>query len=117
MKSSEMAGMSDEQIATALTDTEKHLFQMRFQSTTDRTNTSSETQKARKDIARIKTEQRRRELIALEATPADQLPTMLAELHTRAGGPGKRRVQRSINRLESRRVAVVDTVQAPAQGK
>ena len=116
MKSAEMHGMSDAQLAESLAESEKQLFQVRFQLTSDRTNAASETRKAKKGIARVKTEQRRRELAALAATPADQLPAMLAELHTRAGGPGKRRVQRAIQRLENRRVEVVDTVQAPAKG-
>ena len=116
MKSSEMPGMSDAQLAESLTETEKHLFQMRFEMTGDRKNASSEIRKSKKDIARLKGEQRRRELEQLSATPAEQLPAMIAELHAKAGGPGKRRAQRAINRLEARRVAVVDTVQAPAKG-
>ena len=40
-----------------LRDTEKHLFQLRFQSATDRLETPSEIKKAKRDIARIKTVQ------------------------------------------------------------
>jgi large subunit ribosomal protein L29 len=54
--------MSDEQLGLTLRDTEKHLFQLRFQSATDRLETPSEIRKARRDIARIKTVQRQREL-------------------------------------------------------
>ena len=62
MKASELTGMSDEQLAITLRDTEKHLFQLRFQSATDRLETPSEIRKSRRDIARIKTVQREREL-------------------------------------------------------
>lgn len=118
MKSSEMLGMSDDQLRLTLADTEKHLFQLRFQSATDRLETPGEMAKAKKDIARIKTEQRRREILAIEATPADRLPTLLAELHAKTEEPGKRRVKRAIARLEAVRAGVIETVQAPpAKGK
>ena len=63
--------MSDEQLGITLTDTEKHLFQLRFQSATDRLETPSEISKAKKDIARIKTIQRQRELAKLAEAPDD----------------------------------------------
>jgi large subunit ribosomal protein L29 len=62
MKPAELKAMGDEQLALTLKDTEKHLFQLRFQSATDRLETPSEIRKARRDIARIKTVQRQREL-------------------------------------------------------
>jgi large subunit ribosomal protein L29 len=61
-KASEFRGMSDEQLNLTLRDLEKHLFQLRFQSSTDRLETPSELRKARRDIARIMTVQRQREL-------------------------------------------------------
>ena len=61
-KASEFRGMSDEQLNLTLRDLEKHLFQLRFQSSTDRLETPSELRKARRDIARIKTVQRQRQL-------------------------------------------------------
>jgi len=61
-KTSEFRGMSDEQLNLTLRDLEKHLFQLRFQSSTDRLETPSELRKARRDIARIKTFQRQREM-------------------------------------------------------
>lgn len=61
-KTSEFRGMSEEQLNLTLRDLEKHLFQLRFQSSTDRLETPSELRKARRDIARIKTIQRQREL-------------------------------------------------------
>lgn len=113
MKSSDMLGMSDDQLRLTLADTEKHLFQLRFQSATDRLETPGEMAKAKKDIARIKTEQRRREIVAVKATPADQIPTLLAELHAKTEGPGKRRAKRAVARLEAVRAGVITTVQAP----
>jgi large subunit ribosomal protein L29 len=61
-KASEYRGMSDEQLNLTLRDIEKHLFQLRFQSATDRLETPSELRKARREIARIRTVQRQREL-------------------------------------------------------
>ncbi len=58
----EYRGMSEEQLTLTLRDVEKNLFQLRFQSATDRLETPSEIRKARRDIARIKTVQRGREL-------------------------------------------------------
>jgi large subunit ribosomal protein L29 len=63
LKAAEYRGMSDEQLNLTLRDIEKHLFQLRFQSATDRLETPSEIRKARRDIARIKTVQRQRELV------------------------------------------------------
>jgi large subunit ribosomal protein L29 len=61
-KMSEYRGMSDEQIGLSLHDLEKNLFHLRFQSATDRLETPSEMRKARREIARLKTIQREREL-------------------------------------------------------
>ena len=61
-KMKDYRGMSDEQLGLTLRDTEKHLFQLRFQSATDRLETPSEMRKARREIARIKTVQRERQL-------------------------------------------------------
>jgi large subunit ribosomal protein L29 len=64
LKPSELRQMSDEQLALTLKDTVKHLFQLRFQSATERTETPSEMRRAKRDIARILTIQRERELQA-----------------------------------------------------
>jgi large subunit ribosomal protein L29 len=61
-KMSEYRGMSDEQLELSLRDLEKNLFHLRFQSATDRMETPSEMRKAKREIARIKTVQRQREL-------------------------------------------------------
>jgi large subunit ribosomal protein L29 len=61
-KAAEYRGMSDQQLDLTLRDIEKHLFQLRFQSATDRLETPSEIRKSKRDIARIKTVQREREL-------------------------------------------------------
>ncbi len=62
MKPAEYRGMSDEQLRITLTELEKNLFHLRFQSATDRLETPSEIRKSRRDIARIKTVLRQREL-------------------------------------------------------
>jgi large subunit ribosomal protein L29 len=68
MKPAEYRAMSDEQLELQLKDTIKHLFQLRFQSATERLETPSEIRKARKEVARIKTILRERQLAAAGTT-------------------------------------------------
>lgn len=114
----EFRGMSDDQLSLALKDTEKHLFQLRFQSATDRLETPSEIRKAKRDIARIKTLQRAKELTGLEALPPDQLATRIAGLEKKEaeGQPGKRTAHRRSARLRRFYVAKGGTLPvAPAK--
>jgi len=62
MKTSEYRGMSDEDLAGSLREVRKNLFDLRFQSATDRLETPSQLRKARREIARILTLQRQRAL-------------------------------------------------------
>jgi large subunit ribosomal protein L29 len=62
MKISELREMDDEQLGLQLKETVKNLFHLRFQSATDRLETPSEIQKAKREVARIRTVQREREL-------------------------------------------------------
>ena len=62
MKTAEYRGMSDEQLSLSLKDLVKNLFHLRFQSATERLETPSEIRKAKREIARLKTIQREREL-------------------------------------------------------
>jgi len=64
MKPAEIREMSDEHLRLTINDTVKHLFQLRLQSATERLETPSEIRKAKRDIARLKTIQRERELTA-----------------------------------------------------
>jgi large subunit ribosomal protein L29 len=65
MKPAELRAMSDEQLDLTLKDTIKNLFHLRFQSATDRLETPSELKKAKREVARIKTIQRERQLAAI----------------------------------------------------
>src|SRR5436305_9128630 len=100
-KAAEYRGMSEEQLNLTLRDIEKHLFQLRFQSATDRLETPSEIRKAKRDIARIKTLQREKELTKLEGLPVDQLGTRITALAAKeaANAPGKRTAHRQGARL------------------
>jgi large subunit ribosomal protein L29 len=62
MKPAELRAMSDEHLELTLKETIRNLFHLRFQSATERLETPSEIRKAKRDIARIKTIQREREL-------------------------------------------------------
>jgi large subunit ribosomal protein L29 len=76
MKPAEYRAMSDEQLELTLKEIVKNLFHLRFQSATERLETPSEIRKARKEVARIKTIQRERQLAAHKPeAPATGQPT------------------------------------------
>src|SRR6516225_8829085 len=102
MKPAELRAMSDEHLTLTLKETVKNLFHLRFQSATDRLETPSEIRKAKRDIARIKTIQREKELAELEALPPDQLASRIATLARREteNAPGKRAAHRRGTRLK-----------------
>lgn len=62
MKPAEIREMSDEQVELTVKETVRHLFQLRLQSATERLETPSEIRKAKRDIARLRTIQRQREM-------------------------------------------------------
>jgi large subunit ribosomal protein L29 len=64
MKTAELREMSDEHLQLTLRDTIKNLFHLRVQSATERLETPSEIRKAKRDVARIRTILRERELAA-----------------------------------------------------
>lgn len=63
-KASGLREMSDEQLEHELLETKKTLFQTRFQSATERNDTPSNVMKMRRQIARVKTIIRERQLAA-----------------------------------------------------
>lgn len=64
MKAAELRAMTDEQLALQQRETSKQLFHLRVQASTERLETPSEIMKAKKDLARVLTVQRQRELAA-----------------------------------------------------
>jgi large subunit ribosomal protein L29 len=64
MKTGELRGMSEEQLELTRKDVVKNLFHLRFQSATERLETPSEIRKAKRELARILTIQRERQLKA-----------------------------------------------------
>ena len=64
MKPTEMRALGPEQLELHLRDTIKNLFHLRVQSATERLETPSEIRKAKREVARIKSIQRERELAA-----------------------------------------------------
>src|SRR5947209_18315192 len=93
-KMKDYRGMSDEQLGLTLKDTEKHLFQLRFQSATDRLETPSEIRKAKRELAQVRTIQRERELVRLKALPADQLASRVTTIEAKEGPASRRRTGR-----------------------
>ncbi|MBV9123397.1 MAG: 50S ribosomal protein L29 [Planctomycetes bacterium] len=71
MKSTKLAEyreQTDEQLALSLREIQKNLFHLRFQSATERLETPSEIRKAKREVARILTIQRERQLAAQQQT-------------------------------------------------
>lgn len=61
-KTRELREQSSDQLAASLSDVQNQLFRLRIQRQTERLEAPSEIIKARREIARIKTLQREREL-------------------------------------------------------
>jgi large subunit ribosomal protein L29 len=61
-KASETRGMSDDQLTFALKEAQHELFKLRFQAATERLDVPSNLKRLRRQIARIQTIQREREL-------------------------------------------------------
>ena len=71
MKPVEYRGMTDEQLQLSLNEVVKNLFHLRFQSATERLETPSEIRKAKKEVARIRTILRERQLAAARGTTTE----------------------------------------------
>ena len=63
-KVSEYREMSDEQLVAELQQTQRDLFTLRFQSSTEKLDAPSNLKRLRRNIARMKTVQRQREIAA-----------------------------------------------------
>ena len=72
MKPAEYRGMGDVQLRLSLKEVTKNLFHLRFQSATERLETPSEIRKAKREVARIQTLLRERELAAQKSTQAKE---------------------------------------------
>ena len=77
MKANELRDMSDEQVRLTLNETADGYFRLRTQAQTERLDAPSELRKSKRLIARIKTIQRERELVA-EAKSASATATIEA---------------------------------------
>jgi large subunit ribosomal protein L29 len=67
----ELRGLSDEELDTRLREGKEELFNLRFQVATGQLDNNRRLQTVRRDIARIYTVMRERELgIVIESTPA-----------------------------------------------
>jgi len=64
VKAQELREMSDEQLGLTLGEMSEKLFRLRIQTQTERLDSPSELKRSRRTIARIKTIQRERGLVA-----------------------------------------------------
>ena len=65
-KASDLRQLSDEQLVHELKEARQSLFRIRFQSASEKNDTPSNVKKLRRQVARIQTVQRERELAAAE---------------------------------------------------
>ena len=74
MKANELREMSDEQLRLTLKETAENFFRLRTQGQTERLDAPSELRKNRRLIARVKTIQRERALVAeAAAAPSENV--------------------------------------------
>ncbi|MCA9115543.1 MAG: 50S ribosomal protein L29 [Planctomycetaceae bacterium] len=67
-KAAEYREMNSDQLAFALKETQQELFRLRFQAATEKIDAPSSLKRLRRDIARIRTIQRQRELAVAAET-------------------------------------------------
>jgi len=66
-KAAELRDLADDQLIERLVETKQELFNLRFQHVTGQLDNSARLGQLRKDIARVNTELREREIAAAEA--------------------------------------------------
>ena len=69
-KANELREMSDDQLTFSLRETEQELFRLRFQAATEKLDAPSNLMKLRREVARIKTILRQRELETAQGAQA-----------------------------------------------
>ncbi|MCH2144457.1 MAG: 50S ribosomal protein L29 [Phycisphaerales bacterium] len=67
MKAKEVHNFNDEEVAVEIERLRKRMFELRSQKVTDKIEDTSQFKKTRRDIARLLTEQRTREISKSEA--------------------------------------------------
>ncbi|HEX9711154.1 MAG TPA: 50S ribosomal protein L29 [Actinomycetota bacterium] len=72
MKAEELRGMADDELARKLAETKEELFNLRFQLVTGQLDNPMRIKQVRKDVARIMTVMRQRELAVLEGATAEE---------------------------------------------
>ncbi|PZN09405.1 50S ribosomal protein L29 [Thermaerobacter composti] len=71
MKARELRELSDEELAKKLRELKEELFNLRFQAATGQLDNPMRLRQVRRDIARVQTIQRERELAALRGTGSE----------------------------------------------
>ena len=71
MKPAEIRELSDDQLAEKLKETRAELFNLRFQMATSQLDNTARVKTVKKDIARILTEQRARDIAAEKAAATE----------------------------------------------
>lgn len=100
-KFGDMRVKSDDQLSGDLGDLKREAFNLRFQAATNQLERPARIKEVRRDIARIKTLHREKELVKLGGLGTEQLGTRIAALAAKeaASAPGKRTAHRQGARL------------------
>jgi len=72
MKPAEIRQMTDEEVARELDNRSKEYFNLRFQAATERMENASQIRKVKRDIARMKTILREREMVKAQAPQTEK---------------------------------------------
>jgi large subunit ribosomal protein L29 len=73
MKANDIRELSDEELQLELERLRRHLFDLRAQAVTEKLEDSSMLRKAKRDIARMRTIEKQRELATLSVDGSDEL--------------------------------------------
>ncbi|MHB1712160.1 MAG: 50S ribosomal protein L29 [Acidimicrobiales bacterium] len=102
----EISGYDIEELETQLSETRRELFNLRFQLATGRLDNFSRLSHVRKDIARMMTEIRAREIAESEGLTSDEIPAHRAAARLRSEDEALGRIRTTA--AERRRAAASD---------
>ncbi len=112
----EIAGLDPEELVSRIDETRRELFNLRFQLATGQLDDPTRLKYARKDIARLLTELRAREIAEAEGLDLEELPAHLAAARQQAADEGSGIVRTSLDDRRARRRAEREAARAEADG-
>lgn len=108
----EVADLDIEELETRLTETRREVFNLRFQLATGQLDDVSRLKYAKKDIARLLTELRSREIAEAEGLAVEELPAHRAAVRQRAEDAAAGRTRESSDERRAKRRAAAAEAEA-----